>query len=53
MLREIADLRLCALMPLYPYVPAPYAPVPLCLRPYVLCPYVLRTFVCALMSGFV
>ena len=37
MLAQRADLRLCALMSLRPYVP-----VPLCLCP----------FVCALMSGF-
>ena len=43
MLAQIADLRLCALMSLCPYVPAP-----LCLRPYV-----LRPFVCTIISGFV
>ena len=42
MLAQIADLRLCALMSLRPYVP-----VPLSLRPYVLCP-----FVCAVLCGF-
>ena len=40
MLAQIADLRLCALMSMCPYVPAP-----LCLRPYVLCSYVLRPYV--------
>ena len=46
MLAQLADLRLCDLMSLRPYVP-----VPLCLRPYVLHPYVLRTFVCELLSA--
>ena len=40
MLAQLADLRLCALMSLRPYVR-----VPLCLRPYVLRPYVLRPYV--------
>ena len=42
MLAPIADLRLCELMSLRPYVLAPIG-----LRPYVLSP-----FVCALMLGF-
>ena len=42
MLAQLADLRLCALMSLGPYVP-----MPLCLRPYVMSP-----FFCAFMSGF-
>ena len=42
MLAQLADLRLCEVTSLRPYVP-----VPLRLRPYF-----LRSFVCALMSGF-
>ena len=42
MFTHIADLRLCALMS-----------EPLCPAHFYLGPYVLRTFVCALMSGFV
>ena len=51
MLAQLADLRLCALMSLRPYVPAPLCPcalmsVPLCPAtlcpaPFCLCPYVV------------
>ena len=51
MLAQLADLRLCALMSLRPYVPAPLCPRALMfLRPYVpatLCPasFCLRPYV--------
>ena len=35
MLAQIANLRLCALMSVSPYVLATLCPVPFCLRPYV------------------
>ena len=45
MLAQLADLRLCALMSLRPYVPAH-----LCLRPNVPAHLCLRHYVHALMS---
>ena len=50
MLAQLADLRLCALMSLFPYVPAPLCPCALMFALLCLRPYVLRSFVCALMS---
>ena len=46
MLAQLADLRLCALMSLRPYVPAPLCPcalmsAPLCPAPFCLSPYVV------------
>ena len=57
MLAHLADLRLCALMSLHPYVRVPLCPcalmsAPLCPAAFCLRSYVLRTFICALMSGF-
>ena len=57
MLAQLADIRLCALMSLRPYVPAPLCPCALmsallCPCALMSAPYVLRNFVCALMSGF-
>ena len=52
MLAQLADIRLCALMSLRPYVPAPLCPCTLMsLRSYVPAPLCLHLMSCAILSA--